>query len=75
VTYEKVKEGSRQIDFDDMLLYMYKKLKTDDELRKKIKERYKYIMIDEFQDTSKIVIDIVKMINEENVFVVGDFRQ
>lgn len=75
ITYEKVKEGSRQIDFDDMLLYMYKKLKTDDGLRKKIKDRYKFIMIDEFQDTSKIVIDIVKMINEENVFVVGDFRQ
>lgn len=74
-TYERVKEQSRQIDFDDMILYMYKKLKTSESFRQKLSEQYKYIMVDEYQDTAVIIKEIIKMINETNVFVVGDFRQ
>ncbi|QRV11458.1 ATP-dependent helicase (plasmid) [Bacillus velezensis] len=74
-TYERLKEQTRQIDFDDMLLNFYDKLKTDTSFKNKVSNQYKYIMIDEFQDTSKIVIDIIKLINPTNVFVVGDFRQ
>lgn len=74
-TYERVKSSSRQIDFDDMLLYMYKKITTDSEFRKRVGDQYKYVMIDEFQDSSKIVIEIIKHINDYNVFVVGDYRQ
>lgn len=74
-TYERVKEQSRQIDFDDMILYMHKKLKTSDSFRQKLSEQYKYIMVDEFQDTAVIMNEIIKMINDTNVFVVGDFRQ
>ncbi|HDR7263696.1 ATP-dependent helicase [Bacillus sp. CH_203] len=74
-TYERVKEQSRQIDFDDMILYMYKKLKTSESFRQKLSDQYQYIMVDEYQDTAVIVKEIIKMINETNVFVVGDFRQ
>ncbi|URJ76460.1 ATP-dependent helicase (plasmid) [Bacillus velezensis] len=74
-TYERLKEQTRQIDFDDMLLKFYDKLKTDTSFKNKVSNQYKYIMVDEFQDTSKIVIDIIKLINPTNVFVVGDFRQ
>ena len=74
-TYERLKSNSRQIDFDDMLLYLYKKLKNDSTFRAKLNSAYSHILVDEFQDTSKIVIDIIKMINNENVYVVGDFRQ
>ena len=74
-TYEMLKSNSRYIDFDDMLLYMYQKLVSDESFRSKLGKQYRYIMIDEFQDTSLIVLEIVKMINKENVFVVGDFRQ
>lgn len=75
VKYEALKTQSRQIDFDDMLLYMYEKLKADTAFREKLQKQYTYIMVDEFQDSAKIVIEIIKMINKENVFVVGDFRQ
>lgn len=73
--YESLKYSSRQIDFDDMLLYMYEKLKHSMEFRSKLQEQYKYIMVDEYQDTSFIVKEIIKLINDKNVFVVGDFRQ
>ena len=74
-TYEELKGNSRQIDFDDMLLYLYQKLKTDEAFRNRLSSQYRYIMIDEFQDSPLIVLEIIKMINKENVFVVGDFRQ
>ena len=74
-TYETLKGNSRQIDFDDMLLYLYEKLRTDEAFRSRLSSQYKYIMIDEFQDSPVIVLEIIKMINKDNVFVVGDFRQ
>lgn len=74
-TYERLKEQSRQIDFDDMLMLMYEKLVSDSEFRAKLQKQFQYVMVDEFQDTSTIVIEIIKMINDKNVFVVGDFRQ
>ncbi|MDY7043668.1 ATP-dependent helicase [Virgibacillus sp. M23] len=75
VNYERLKEQSRQIDFDDMMLRLYNKLISDKQFRNKLSDKYKYIMVDEFQDTSTIVLEIIKMINDKNVFVVGDFRQ
>ncbi|MCP1324241.1 MULTISPECIES: ATP-dependent helicase [Bacillus] len=74
-TYERLKSESRQVDFDDMLLHFYEKLRDDSEFRSRIAKQYQYIMIDEYQDTSTIVLEIVKLINSRNVFVVGDFRQ
>lgn len=74
-TFERIKTSSRQIDFDDMLLYMHKKLTTDEVFRSNISKQFEYVMIDEFQDTSSIVIEIIKLINDRNVFVVGDYRQ
>lgn len=73
--YERLKDNSRQIDFDDMLLYFYYKLKNDNVFRTRIAKQYQYIMVDEFQDSSFIMIEIIKLINDRNVFVVGDFRQ
>lgn len=73
--YESQKKQSKMIDFDDMIFRLYLLLKNNDEAREEIQNQYKYVMIDEFQDTSTIVIEIVKMINDKNVFVVGDFRQ
>lgn len=75
VYFEELKTNSRQIDFDDMLSCMYEKLKNDDQFRARLSEQYRYIMVDEFQDSPRIILEIIKLINDENVFVVGDFRQ
>lgn len=73
--FEELKQTSRQIDFDDMLLMMYEKLKEDEDFRNRLSEQYKYIMVDEGQDTSLINMEIIKLINDSNVYLVGDFRQ
>lgn len=74
-TYEQLKSDSRQIDFDDMLVRFYEKLRDDEKFRSRIQGQFKYVMVDEFQDTSAIVMSIIKLINQQNVFVVGDWRQ
>lgn len=73
--FEQLKFESRQIDFDDMLLKLYDKLSNDEIFRSRLSEQYKYIMVDEYQDTALIVKEIIKLINSRNVFSVGDFRQ
>ncbi|MEH7209912.1 ATP-dependent helicase [Priestia megaterium] len=75
ITYELLKAESRQIDFDDMLVKFYEKLRDNKEFRAKIQNQFRWVMVDEYQDTSFIVTQIIKLINTENVFVVGDFRQ
>lgn len=67
----------RKIDFDDMLVYCYELLKKRQDILKAWKNKYKYILIDEFQDINKVQYDIVKMLtgDEANLFVVGDDDQ
>ncbi|MBS4462319.1 ATP-dependent helicase [Aerococcaceae bacterium zg-B36] len=73
--YCELANNANAQDFDDMLLSLYYKLKEDAVFRTQLKNKYQYVLVDEFQDTSKINLEIVKMITENNLFVVGDFRQ
>ena len=61
--------------FDDLLLETYYLLLNDDELLNKVRNSYEYILVDEFQDTSTANMEILKLIGNDNLFVVGDFRQ
>ena len=67
----------RDRDYDDLLLYTEKLLKDNDELRKKISSYYRYIMVDEFQDTNRIQANIAYLLADEhkNIMVVGDDSQ
>ncbi|KXZ39361.1 DNA helicase-2 / ATP-dependent DNA helicase PcrA [Alkalithermobacter thermoalcaliphilus JW-YL-7 = DSM 7308] len=75
--YEKYKLDMKKIDFDDMLLYTYDFLKNDKYALDIIKNKYKYILIDEFQDINKVQFEVLKIITnkEKNIFVVGDEDQ
>lgn len=73
--YEYLKNSKRVIDYDDILLILHDRLKSDEKLRSELSKQFKYVMIDEGQDTSTINMNIVKMINNKNVYIVGDFRQ
>lgn len=73
--YKSHKSQNRLIDFDDMLLYAYKILSNSRSQREKIKNLYEYVQIDEMQDTSKIQHEIIKLITENNLFMVGDDDQ
>jgi DNA helicase-2/ATP-dependent DNA helicase PcrA len=65
------------MDYDDLLLYLRQLLQNHDRVRRVLSDRYKYIMVDEFQDTNRIQADIVRLLSREhgNVMVVGDDSQ
>ena len=65
------------MDFDDLLYYAHKLFSKFPDILEKYRERYRYILIDEFQDTNKVQYQIFKMLGEKyrNIFVVGDDDQ
>jgi DNA helicase-2/ATP-dependent DNA helicase PcrA len=69
------KNGS--MDFDDLLLKFYELLKNFPESLHKYQHKFKYILIDEFQDTNPAQYEIIKLLGAvyENVCVVGDDAQ
>ncbi len=72
---ERTNRKNRLIDFDDMLLFAYKIIKGYDYYRDYIKNTYQYVQIDEMQDTSKIQHELIKLITDDNLFMVGDDDQ
>lgn len=75
--YEDYKRKRGLMDFDDMLKYAWLMLKQNPELLKVFRSQYRYINIDEAQDTSKIQYEIIKLLagDRPNVFMVGDEDQ
>lgn len=75
--YEQIKQQQNKIDFDDMLIYCYNLLTKNENVRQFWKNKYKYILIDEFQDINRVQYECVKMLTskEGNIFVVGDDDQ
>lgn len=75
--YEEAKKNEKLMDFDDMLINTYKLLISNDSEREKYQNRYKFILIDEFQDTNLAQYEIVRLLGKKynNVFVVGDALQ
>lgn len=72
--YEDEKRKAGALDFDDLLLYELELFKKHPEVRKKWQDRFRHILIDEYQDTNMVQYQIVKLlVNEErNICVVGD---
>lgn len=75
--YENYKREHNLIDFDDMLTLSFDFLKRDKYLLNKYRAKYDYIQVDEGQDTSKIQIELIKLIAhpKNNLFVVADDDQ
>ncbi len=65
------------MDYDDQMVYAYRMLKSSPELLRAYKEKYKYVCVDEAQDTSKIQHMIIDLISgaDGNLFMVGDEDQ
>nr|WP_314278953.1 ATP-dependent helicase [uncultured Peptostreptococcus sp.] len=75
--YEDEKNRQGKIDFDDMLIRAYDLLKEDDAILHIVKQVFKYILIDEFQDINRVQFELIRLIagEERNIFVVGDEDQ
>ena len=67
-SYEKEKAKKFLMDFDDLLVETYNLLSTDDSVREKVSERYLHVLIDEFQDTNPVQLEIIKLIVDHNNF-------
>ena len=72
--YEEMRKKADAVDFDDLLLYVARLLRERKDIREKWQNRFKHILIDEYQDTNHIQYEIVKLlVNEEcNICCVGD---
>ena len=68
---------NQKIDFDDILVKAYEMLNEDQALLETLQRRFRYIMIDEFQDTNWLQYELIKMLayQNRNLFVVGDDDQ
>ncbi len=75
--YVTYKRENSVLDYDDLLLYLKLLLENNDNLRKKLSNEYKYIMVDEYQDTNTLQADVIKLLASEhnNIMAVGDDAQ
>jgi ATP-dependent DNA helicase UvrD/PcrA len=75
--YEDFLRRSRKMDFDDLLLYAVELLKNHPKVREELQQQYRFVMVDEYQDTNGPQYEIVNRIAAEhrNVCVVGDDDQ
>lgn len=75
--YDAYKQKNALMDFDDLLKYTYGLLKRHPSMLEEFRNRYRYIHLDEAQDTSKIQFKIIELLvgKNGNFFVVGDEDQ
>lgn len=75
--YNKELQKQNALDFDDLLIKALYLLKNDEEVRTYYQTKFKYIHVDEFQDTNSVQYEMLKIISakNKNIFVVGDEDQ
>jgi DNA helicase-2/ATP-dependent DNA helicase PcrA len=75
--YEKQLKKEKALDFDDLLLETVLILKRYPEIKQHYQERWRYLHIDEYQDTNEVQYEMTKLLvgKDENICVVGDTDQ
>ena len=75
--YEEYKKSHNLMDYDDLLLKLIKLLQHQESVRIELSNRYKYIMVDEYQDTNRLQAEMIKLLTykHQNIMVVGDDSQ
>jgi DNA helicase-2/ATP-dependent DNA helicase PcrA len=75
--YMRYKNLSNLFDFDDLMEFLRNSLRDNHRFRKRMQDDFKYIMVDEFQDTNVVQKEIVDYLAEKhrNIMVVGDDSQ
>ncbi len=77
-TYQRELKSLNAVDFDDLLILAVRGLEQNDDIRSEWQRRFRYIMVDEFQDTNNLQMRLLRQIvgeGEHNICVVGDDDQ
>lgn len=75
--YEAAKRQRQLVDYDDLLVLLRRLLSGDQQARQAISRLYRYILVDEYQDTNRLQADVIRNLaaTHHNVMVVGDDSQ
>ena len=75
--YQKLLKENAALDFDDLILKTVELFKQNPNILEKYQNKFKYILVDEYQDTNRAQYLLTKMLGEKwnNICVVGDFSQ
>ena len=75
--YEERLRTANALDFDDLLIKTVRLLRKSPEVREKYNQRYRYILVDEYQDTNPLQLSLIRYLTEaqQNICVVGDDAQ
>ncbi len=75
--YDKTKRERQLLDYDDLLVKLRDLLSRDEGARMAISSRFRYILVDEYQDTNRLQADLIRNLaaTHDNVMVVGDDSQ
>ncbi len=75
--YEERLRNANALDFDDLLIKTVRLLRNNPEIREKYNDRFKYILVDEYQDTNPLQFSLIGYLTEkqQNICVVGDDAQ
>ncbi|MDD5449238.1 MAG: ATP-dependent helicase [Candidatus Omnitrophica bacterium] len=75
--YEQRKKKSNNLDYDDLLTDWIRLLKTSLLVNERFTRQFRYILVDEYQDTNRLQFDIIKLLSafHRNILVVGDDAQ
>jgi len=76
-SYARRKRDHHFLDYDDLLVWFQRLLQDFPEVRRRISASYRYVMVDEYQDTNKIQAEILYLLTDahQNIMVVGDDSQ
>ena len=75
--YRQYKRERSLLDYDDLLTHLLELLRTHPEVAQRLSHTYRYIMVDEYQDTNRLQAEIVRLLAHvhDNVMAVGDDAQ
>jgi len=72
---DKVIREGHALTFDMILWIFWKRLGEAEFLRNELRNRFRYVFVDEYQDTNKIQAELIRLLDPANLFVVGDLDQ
>jgi len=73
--FQRAKYSQNSVDFDDLILLSRELLLHHPEIREVLHSRWRHILVDEFQDTSQVQLELVRLLTTNSLFVVGDGDQ